>query len=231
MISWHHEQTVNDRTVRDRTVQDRMTPEERLLRVIENKGDPLPELRPSPWRLLRTGSLSHLKFSWPNVQAVFPKQPLGLEMLNRVLIGGIAVGLVVASINIVAFKPTSAGAFNPRTENAADRYPSLPVQTPLETYLSLLMKRDWFQNSSTQPDKTQTKSESAVLPWDLGQLVENLQLVGIAWGEAPEAMIRDKKEGRTHFLKAGQTFKGITIKEVFKDRVVLEYDGKTKELL
>lgn len=59
----------------------------------------------------------------------------------------------------------------------------------------------------------------------------DLQLVGIYFSEAPEVIIEDKAEKKTYFLKEGDNIKGIKVKSIRQDRVILESNGMDWELM
>jgi len=44
-------------------------------------------------------------------------------------------------------------------------------------------------------------------------------------------MIEDKAAKKTYFLKQGDKIKGVVVKNIFKDKVVLEYGSETIEFL
>lgn len=62
-------------------------------------------------------------------------------------------------------------------------------------------------------------------------LVKNLCLVGIARDDELNAMIEDKRSGKTFFLKKGEFFHQLKIEKILVDRVILEYEGKEFELM
>lgn len=63
------------------------------------------------------------------------------------------------------------------------------------------------------------------------EATQNLRLVGIAWSDDPDVMIEDTKLQRTLFLKKGQRIDNlIELKAVFKDKVVLSFQGEEIEL-
>lgn len=77
------------------------------------------------------------------------------------------------------------------------------------------------------PANTDRENES-IFPNDL---IENLCLVGIARDDELNAMIEDKKSGKTFFLKKGESFHQLKIEKILVDRVILEYEGKEFELM
>lgn len=59
---------------------------------------------------------------------------------------------------------------------------------------------------------------------------QNLKLVGISWSDDPDIMIEDTKLQRTYFLKKSQSIDKVKIEAVFKDKVVLSFEGEEIEL-
>jgi type II secretory pathway component PulC len=57
-----------------------------------------------------------------------------------------------------------------------------------------------------------------------------IKLVGILWSANPQVMIEDTAEQKTYFLSTGENLKNITVKKIFKDKVILNRDGQEFEL-
>lgn len=59
----------------------------------------------------------------------------------------------------------------------------------------------------------------------------NYRLAGISWSGDPDVMIEDTKSQHTYFLKKGQVIENdIRVQAVFKDKVILSYQGEEIEL-
>ncbi len=150
-----------------------------------------------------------------------------LVRLNKALILSGVLVIALSGINIFFFQP-DIGLLQSRVAEA------LPVQErpnlnlpPVEGYLTSLTRRSLFQAATEElAPKKAPPGEG-----DIAGFLDNLKLVGIAWGAAPEAMIREVKEGRTFFLKEGEKIRGVTVKQILKDRVIMEYNGQTKEFM
>ena len=55
--------------------------------------------------------------------------------------------------------------------------------------------------------------------------------MGVAWSNQPEAMIEDKKSGKTFVCRQGALLeKSVAVIDVLKEKVVLEYKGEKAEL-
>ena len=59
---------------------------------------------------------------------------------------------------------------------------------------------------------------------------ETLKLVGISWSNDPDAIIEDTKDTKTFFVKTGQKIGEVKVQAIFKDKVVLSYQGEETEL-
>jgi hypothetical protein len=63
------------------------------------------------------------------------------------------------------------------------------------------------------------------------EATSSLRLVGISWSDDPDVMVEDTKSQQTFFLKRGQLINNqIRLKAVFKDKVILNYEGEEIEL-
>jgi type II secretory pathway component PulC len=66
----------------------------------------------------------------------------------------------------------------------------------------------------------------------LHKLAEDLTLVGISWNqEQPLAMIEDKQEQKTYFLRQGESIGEFQIKQILKNKVILNFEGQDLELM
>jgi hypothetical protein len=60
--------------------------------------------------------------------------------------------------------------------------------------------------------------------------VKRYKLVGISWSKDPDAMIEDTVALRTFFVKRDTLLGRIKVEAIFKDKVVLSYEGEEAEL-
>ncbi|MBI4365824.1 MAG: hypothetical protein HY543_03295 [Deltaproteobacteria bacterium] len=218
--------------------------EERLLEVIQNGGEkPVAEQRRSFSQRMGTW------FGWgrecyyrirSRLQARKSRPPRkkaargsAIVRVNQALGVSIVVVLVISVITTFFFRP-DIGALRGRVAEASipREHPDL-APMPLEEVMAPLTNRDLFSPKTAETPAAEVPAAAAKSepsPGALGVL-ESFQLVGLAWGEFPEAMIREGKGGRTYFLKQGETLRGVLVKEIRKASVVLEYEGQEKELM
>ncbi len=57
-----------------------------------------------------------------------------------------------------------------------------------------------------------------------------LRLVGVDWSEAPVALLENLKSGKTYFARKNDKINGAQVKQIFKDKVLVTFHGKTMEL-
>jgi hypothetical protein len=93
-------------------------------------------------------------------------------------------------------------------------------------YLEKIRARDIFKMGSRKKEEEEVKVPSSKI---IGA-TQNLKLVGISWSGDPDAMIEDTKALRTFFVKRGQMIGEVKVQAIFKDRVVLSYEGEELEL-
>ena len=226
-----------------------VTPEERLLRLIESE---------------ETGARKFVFWdmrTWPGLFVPFGQRArrparvrfaagsilraLTLERINRGLIvifvsllAGIALNMNGAQSSLKDLS-SQVGASRPR---AGAGEPSASLR-PLEAYVSEAEKRDLF--SLVLASKPETPEAATAAPVKRAEPVQppkpapleilrekakTLKVVGIAWGETPVAMIEDTTTRETFFLKALQSIRGIRVKAVLKDRVILSYENAEHDL-
>lgn len=76
---------------------------------------------------------------------------------------------------------------------------------------------------------TPVKAEAGTTP-EISALIVDLKLVGIIWSNSPQAMIENTKEQRTFLLSQGEQIGQVTVKKIFQEKVILEVGGEEQEL-
>ena len=153
------------------------------------------------------------------------------------------LGIVVAVMLAATVKVFSApGRDVRRIVEAVSRLRVQPVQErietlkPLDFYQGEMAKRDIFRpylvaRKKPVVVKPPPAPKKPVEP-GLADLARSFVLVGIAWGDRPEAMIKDGKTNETYFVRQGQRIgtSGVTVKTIQKSKVVLRYKNEEMEL-
>ena len=96
-----------------------------------------------------------------------------------------------------------------------------------EEYVKTSRQRDIFSREQRSAVASPAGADKPGTP----RVKTDLQLVGIYFSEQPEVIIEDKAEKKTYFLKEGENIKGIKVKSIRQDRVILESDGMDWELM
>lgn len=234
-------------------VTGNLTPEERLLRVIESGGEaPARPARPVPWNP-RTWTIWPAAIRRHRGQAGV-RDALSLALANQGL-AALLVGLVAwMAYDLTRERPTiqdvMAQAEVSRTTGTEE--PAAPAPRALTAYLQEADKRDLFspprERVKAQPKavavKVQPSSDEPAAPPPpslpppptalelLRKKVEGINLVGIVFGEPPipVAVVEEKASGKTYFLKVGDTIQDLKVQNITKRSVIVTYRGAEHEL-
>jgi len=152
-----------------------------------------------------------------------------IEIINRSL-------AIVLVLFLGAFI-YSAVLGRPSIEKTVRHFPRPPVRSMKANNHEAFMSSDAYVKMSKQRDIFSREQHATVegvavadKP-DAPRTKTDLQLVGIYFSEEPEVIIEDKTEKKTYFLKEGDNIKGIKVKSIRQDRVILESDGMDWELM
>ena len=63
-----------------------------------------------------------------------------------------------------------------------------------------------------------------------GKEKQEFLLLGVSVGQKKLAMIRDTRENKDYYCAEGDIIVGFRVKQIFKDRVILESDSRTIEI-
>lgn len=224
-----------------------ITPEKQLLKLIEeNKGkNPAAvsahALKRRSMSLLSLGAwLGRFSFSkdWFRHKVdSFRGQLFDIKSVNRILLlcafGFTFYFLASTTTALIQLnRPPDLEA--PASENGASTnlMERVFLKKAVSYYLEKMGERDIFQMGAvrkiTGADGVQT--EMKVTSAKILDVTENLKLVGISWSDNPDAIIEDTKDTKTFFVKTGQKIGEVKIQAIFKDKVVLSYQGEETEL-
>ncbi len=235
-------------------VQHKPTPEEQLLKLIENpgaaksagggSGKKAETGKPSGFRLPDFGkwasSFAYLKAGAKRQAGAQTAEPfkLDLKFANRILIVlAISFGIYLI-FDITSLKSGHADFLNQVGTNDAVFPPAFdPAKAAprdLEYYQEPLSQRNPFfppgskTAAQSVPDTASAAPATPSAP--IQEIMQSIKLVGISFGDEPLAMIEDVQTGRTYFLKRGQELKGIKVQSISKEKVVVTHDGQEAEL-
>ncbi len=222
---------------------DKISPEERLFKVIqEGKSSSgakdfkkkrvrigLRGIRQFFANLKPGGIVSEEPAEAASVALPVKFQEIDLKVINRIF-GFILAILIILLIYYVVNE-------RPGVVKITDAISKIKLQTvkrksieafkPLYFYTDEVKKRDIFRPVAREAEKIKVEVKKPKLQ----ELAKDLTLVGIYMGRYPEVMIEVKGEEKTYFLKQGDEIKGIKIKVILEDRVILEYQGEEMDLI
>jgi len=212
--------------------EDKVTPEERLLKIIESPAGNTPKIRPP----VPKGRVK-LSFIGKPV-ARFKGIRINREAFGKINLAGVnkmALYLCGLFTFFSLFVFIREGfALRARFEKIKTQAPTeiaaqsslLDIDMDISSLLAASKRHDIF---SLAPKAIQAESpagQQAVSAAAAG----NIKLVGIIWSDNPQAMIEDTKDQKTYLLSAGESFINFKVKEIFPDKVIMESQGKEMEL-
>jgi hypothetical protein len=217
-----------------------LTPEKQLLKFIEspklNKtGLQAQAIRRHSLSFLDFGAwlgrIAFLKLEFERWRKGFSLAKLDVKVANRFL------GLMIAVLAVYFLSSFSLSIINlgktPNLETkvlegkvASVSPDSSGFKKAVSYYLDKVRERDIF----TVGPKTDAKlGKPAPSAKDL-EVAQNFKLVGISWSNDPDAMIEDSKALKTFFVKRGEMVGEAKVQAIFKDKVILSYNGQEIEL-
>ncbi|OGX38489.1 MAG: hypothetical protein A3C53_07345 [Omnitrophica WOR_2 bacterium RIFCSPHIGHO2_02_FULL_68_15] len=205
-----------------------LTPEEKLLKIIELPNVPVRPRRAPPGAV--TSTLA--RFALANLKSFkFDKQllkQLDLRLANRLLL---AVCVVLTVLGVSAFMIESR-ALDKRFEailktlDQADADQANPVEAAftMDSLTAAMGARNVF---TLTPSSSGTSGGATA---KLGPTSTNVKLVGIIWSDHPQAMLEDTQEQKTYLLGPGEQIGDVTIKKILQDKVILGNHEREWEL-
>lgn len=219
------------------------TPEKQLLNLIERPTSQDIERKQKERQNRGLFSLDLLKSRVISFAGQFKKnfdngrESVDLKQINKVLRAGIILLLAYLALNF-AFNYRRIKVKDSQLKNneaKKSRALFLPGEEPFEEsfpkkdlayYLDPIKKRNIFKFGVVEQKQDKDNLGSG----RIAKLAEGLKLVGISFSDFPEAMIESEKESKTYFAKEGDFVRQLSVKKIFKDYVVLEYEGEEYNL-
>ncbi|MFH1046514.1 MAG: hypothetical protein V1727_06095 [Candidatus Omnitrophota bacterium] len=158
----------------------------------------------------------------PNIKAANRALELSVLALAVYLVSSFALGY-----NKLHRLPSLDALSGEGTEAANIEAPSLLRKLPY--YLEKARGRDIFSPLTQEKVEQATLTdEQSLIKTKIAQAQEAFSLVGIGVSRTgePDAMIKDTLTDRVYFLKRGDTIKDFKVQAIFKDSVVLAYEGE-----
>ncbi len=206
-----------------------MTPEEKLLRIIENPSGAMGHMR-------RPRPRQDFKLTFKLLKAKYGprfKEFVSIKAVNAVLFCISILITVFLSIDFWLGIPRATAISRLELLAKAQNIGDLVINRldPLELYLQEIAQRNIF----SLPQPKEVAEEVAPVKTSMpearvAKVSQNLKLVGIIWSDVPQAIMEDTARESTHLVSRGSFIKGMRVKEILKDRVILSYDDHELEI-
>jgi len=207
--------------------KDNITPEERLLKIIESPGIQKAKVYFSA--KAKAINLKTLTVWFKSLR--FDKniiKKIDLRLANKIVAffcGFITLFLLFDFFRVGSnlrsrFEKTLQASQSAITEEKKVAFPNVNI----EEVLAQAKRRNVFTFLPAP-----AKAEASLSP-DITEIISNFKLVGIIWSNSPQAMIENAKEQRTFLLSQGEQIGQVTIKKIFQDKVIIEVEGQEQEL-
>jgi hypothetical protein len=200
--------------------------EEELTPKIQSSANGMPQLSKISAYQKVTGSKMAKSIS---ISLPFKLKEINTETLNTILViilGCLLLYFVYDLGHTLLSKKTEPGVLagdEHKTPKVTEGKAALEVK-PYSFYSSSVGGRNIFM-----PQELEVESITA------GPVLEevraNLSLIGVIAGDKPQAIIEDKKSGKSYFLYKGSTVGQAKVVDILEDTVIMEYNGQRFELV
>lgn len=210
--------------------QDKLTPEEKLLKIIENpqteKG------RAGPRGFTKAGSLKAALEVWLKKIRL---NKVSLKNINLKIVNKIALALCVILTIFFVFDFISFGNISLKKISKITAEAAVPEVKAKKINLQKINFAETINlakrhNIFSFLPPVDNSGQANNVPPEARQVVTNLKLVGIIWSDAPQAMIENIKEQKTYLLSAGDKIDMLSLKKVLRDKIILSKDDMEWEL-
>jgi hypothetical protein len=207
---------------------DNISPEEKLLRLIRN--EPKRQLPPEKQSVLQTGRVTPVQE--PVTQAKKAGIPAKLRekilLLNPPKIVSIcffiSLAYFIGSVIYPVLIPSRVNIPDIQQQNTKQE-PVINQSSikPLEFYRAGIANQEMFHS---QPAQEAARSTAAVSH----DILNDINLIGVIAGDNPQAVIEDKKTGKTFYVSKGQLIGELQVEEILDGKIILNLNGQKFEL-
>lgn len=228
-----------------------LTPEQQLLKLIEetnktSKAAPVPQAsvpksvkirKPSNFSLAKIpgqilGMFSFWKRNAHKTRSTHRKTAINIADVNK--------GLIVLAGFLFLYVVFDAAASARNVQRPPNFVPGKDMMVPFQKdpveplqessyYFQKISTRDIFKEGAKEVAPKEEKVMEA--PAATAEAIQNLALVGISWSKNPDAIVEDKSQQRTFFVKRGQMIgDNVKVEAIFKDHVIVSFEDREYEL-
>jgi len=211
-----------------------LSPEEQLLNLIE-KEDGSKAKKPKKKLSFTSSKLGKLFTPFSRMGPALKKLKgrmrgeSPLEFINKAFIVLCSVVICYSVVDFIFNKKDIEKFYNtvPNIRRAGDEAGKIVALRPFLHYLVVAQRRNIFNPIEIVKEADVIQEKKLTLQ----NLLADLVLVGIAWGEEPQAMIESKETKQTYFLNKGETINSLKIERILRDKVILSHEGQEAELI
>ncbi|MCX5697210.1 MAG: hypothetical protein NTU54_04485 [Candidatus Omnitrophica bacterium] len=208
--------------------QKKITPEERLLKIIEN---------PKPGDNKKTSNLLGVKtspFKINDLASFFKGFRINKEKLKYLNLKNVNKGLVCFSViitNIWIIDFVKVGMEQNKHFEKVIKEAGVQSEKPLSLPSVNVNVSDAYKAVKDRNIFISAQEHAkASSPAEVTQAISTLKLVGILWSNTPQAMIEDSAQQKTFLVSAGDVIGNIKVKQIMRDRAILIVDGQEQEI-
>lgn len=164
------------------------------------------------------------------------KADRGGTIVNIQLLRNINIGFLILWCLLVAATAVSVSMVGSQTSlevYTKDQQIKDPLEgkkkaqvKPFSYYANIISSNSIFRMTREEAGA----DKGAAMQTAPSEILANYSLTGIISGDNPQAVIEDRKSGRTYFLNRGQFLGNFKIDGIMKDKVILELKGQKFEL-
>lgn len=222
--------------------EDKSTPEEKLLRLIENPAQAKGVKQSAGKSLVKKNKFNFFALFSPvklitGIKQLFKvKDKLKPYIFNFKFINRCFTGLAVLIALYLVFdfikgRPTLNKIYDSTAavfDTGISRLKAgLGIKAAeISDYLAQIERRDIFHLMPLKKEEKPPETKQI-----FSALLADLKLVGIIWSAKPQVMIEDKKENKTLLLNQGDFIGKIKLKQILRDKVIVTYEDQEMELL
>ncbi len=207
----------------------KITPEEKLLHLIENSGNDQKKtsLKKTVGKKKKNASLKSINFStvFSGFSFKTDLKKIGFRTVNKILVG---VSLLLTIVFLIQWSKEKAiiqkgfDLINVKpAAKESDRLKLLQSETPTESaYLAATEKNNPFHLLPVQ-EKIETTEIT---------LATEFKLVGILWADNVQAIIEDSTAEQTYVVSVGDPLDKYTVSQITKTEVILHGENGDKIL-
>jgi len=209
--------------------EERNTPEEKLLKIIENpateKARPLAQAKAGVYDIQK----ALFRFKGLRLDKDFLKS-INPQMINRAVMALCGVITLVFVVDFAKLEMNLNKKYRNVTSESAvvaesAQNAAFIKEMDVQEILARAKKRNMFTFTPVTAG-----ARGAIASANLQEIMGNLKLVGIIWSDKPQAMIESVKDQKTYLLNKGEQIDTLTIKKIYKEKVILGKDSQEWEL-